>query len=206
MRGILLGMVLALGLVGASARAEGFGGVRLGLRVGYGLGLGKLSSEEPMTFATAGAIPAELFAGLRLDRHWIVGATASWGFALIDDCPDQASCVGSLFRLGLEAQYHLFPKKGLDPWLAVGSGYEALSESATAAGATVDSSVRGWDILHVTFGLEHRAGGAFSIGPFLRGSFGRYGVERMAERIRGVPQKTFHFWVGAGLQGAFDIE
>lgn len=177
--------------------------VELGLSVGYAYGLGHETRDALMGDLTFGVVPIELSVSYLLGEHFALGAYGSWGPMFANSCPPSVSCHGSSLRFGLRARYRFGESANFTPWLALGSGYERLSQTDDYQGTEVDSGVSGFELLQLQLGAEHRVSSALAVGPFVTGSLGMFFTREFAGDASAIDGRTIHYWVAAGLRGSF---
>lgn len=179
------------------------GRFELGVGVGYAYGLGRETRDALMGDLTLGTLPLVVDAGFALSEHLAVGAYAGYGPMFAKGCPEAVSCSGRSLRLGLRLRYRFAAGASLVPWLAVGAGYERLSESDTYQDTTVDSAATGMELLRLELGAEHRISRSFALGPFVTGSLGQFFTRDFGGVTRSIDARAYHFWLMAGLRGSF---
>jgi outer membrane protein W len=189
----------------------------VGLRLGYGIPMGKLADETgaELSKAIKGNLPIWLDLGYMVTPNIMVGLYGQYGIGFagsdIDDAcdTDGVDCSFSVIRLGLQGQYHLSPAEKLDPWFGLGIGYEWLGISASRGSVSQDITYRGFELLNLQAGLDYKVMPALGIGPFLSFSLGQYGHASMsgdAADVSGdIDSKAFHEWLTLGVRGAFSI-
>jgi hypothetical protein len=154
-------------------------------------------------------------AGYRINHHVYLGGWFQYAFATIsgDVCTrgfGNASCSssGSDLRFGVTLRYNFKPDARVDPWIAVGAGYEIFNFSATSGTSTQDVTVRGFEYLNMQLGGDFRILPDVAIGPLVMMSFGQYGSYDSTQ-----PNQTqsgdftkggLHEWLFFGLRGEYD--
>lgn len=219
-RAVTIGLAMALALASsrsaaaetnetapAPSRAEPTPtGLRLGLRTGMALPIGDaFVSSGALSDTIRASVPLRIDVGLRIQRHFYVGAAGQLAPVLPNGCPTGTSCSGTDARFGVLVGYHLLPSATIDPWIAAGMGFEVLSMSRSSGGASVDISARGFELLDLELGADVRPNSFFRIGPVISTSIGRYA--RVA--VNGATTSDFdtatHAWLVFGVRGAFDL-
>jgi hypothetical protein len=153
-----------------------------------------------LTFGTA---PLVLDAAWVFNPHLALGAYVGWGPMFANNCPSAVSCSGSSLRFGLRARYQ-FSSGSLSPWVALGSGFERLTETDSYQAMSLSSSLVGLELVRLELGVQHPVSSSLAIGPFVSGSVGRYLSSELEGRSNDLNQ-AFHYWVAAGLRGAFTL-
>jgi hypothetical protein len=113
-------------------------------------------------------------------------------------------------RFGLNAHYHFLPAETFDPWLGVGAGYEIMNLSASAPGASVSASTRGFEFGNVQLGLDFKISPAFAVGPFATFTIAQFSDISASLNGQDVPtggytNKGIHGWLIFGVRGVFDL-
>jgi hypothetical protein len=195
-----------------SAHAAGTSpALELDLRAGYALPGGSLSGDSGSTKGLelgntiSGQVPLAADIGVRIAGHWYVGGYFSYGIALLpkDSCASGVSCSAHDIRFGVDVGYHVLPNnRNVDPWFAIGAGYEILGGSESADQQSVDFSFSGIEYGHLEAGIDLRRA---QIGPFVMASIGEYGNASLAgTSVPNFPTAT-HSWFELGLRGYFDV-
>lgn len=187
-------------LVPAAARGDWV----VGVRSGYALPLGDYDATSRMSDLVTGQIPIQLDAGWRF-RRLTLGGYASYGFgsvagAMKDQC-DAANqrCSSTSLRIGGQIAYSFAqPYEPLDPWIAVGIGYEGITVKRYTSETRNGSE---WAILQG--GLDWRLSTATSVGAFASLSFGTYTDVSGGSQPGVITNRGVHEWVTLGLRGSF---
>ena len=235
--------ILAFTVAGSAFAAGGDEKLQLGVRLGYALPAGNAYGAQTLSsgsFAVStpelklsdevnGQIPILIEAGYLITPNLLIGAYGQYGFVSTkDDCG--ANCSAHDFRAGIQGQYRFLPFENIDPWVGIGVGYEALSESGditdSFAGQSnsfhYESSLTGWELFQLQGGVDFRVANAFTLGPFASVSFTEYtrthdeldptpiavgaaGVQGSPNGDQSLSNKTIHEWVNLGLRGTFGL-
>jgi len=236
-----VGVTLALSATSALAQEEapaaaasvstddGGGKIHLGVRLGYGIPLGKINGESSTTVGGitvtsegtklndvySGMIPIWLDLGYFVTPNIMVGLYGHYGIAMIKDgdannlqgCPEGADCSGSVIRIGLQGQYHLSRGESLDPWFGLGIGYEFASASLSSGGTEFSATYKGLEFLNLQAGADFKVANNIGIGPFASFSLGQYSSRSTDPEIPGasddIEEKAMHEWLVIGVHGAF---
>lgn len=179
----------------------------LGARSGFAQPLGRaFSTSGALSSVMYGALPVQIDLGGRFPPHLYVGAEAQLGFALMRDC---TSCSGEDARISLlVAWYFDRDASHLAPWLGLSGGYEVLTLHQSADRRSVDTSMRGFELLGVEAGVDQVAptpAGAWRWGPFLRGSLARFDAVAIDGDAMTNDGALVHAWIMLGLRGGFDL-
>jgi opacity protein-like surface antigen len=196
-------------------------GLELGLRTGFAMPFGNMYEGPNLSMrdAVTGTIPLRFDLGYRVTRALYAGIYAELGLALINSnsfpCSAGASCSASQGRIGLEAQYHLAPSKGFDPWLGLGFGYEGFNYKATGSSqGDFGRKVRGLELLNVQLGGDIKAGTQLAVGPFVSFSLGKFdyaaeyrktalGAEQLV--ASDIEKTAMHEWLLFGVRGVYAL-
>jgi hypothetical protein len=196
-------------------------GLELGLRTGFGMPFGNVYDGPNLSMrdALTGTIPLRLDVGYRPVGAIYAGIYAELGLALVNNnsfpCSAGASCSASQARIGIEAQYHLAPSKGFDPWFGLGFGYEGLNYKATGSSqGDFGRKVRGLELLSIQVGGDIQAGSRLAVGPFVSFSLGKYDyASEYRKTAVGMEQTSgfdidhtaMHEWLLFGLRGVYAL-
>lgn len=224
-----IGSLLVAGGVGlliapAEASAQDATGFEAGLRVGYGIPLGKATGDagDDLNRGIAGQIPLWLDVGYRVSPNVFVGLYTHYGIGFVGDDIDMAcqqssqiSCSASDVRLGLQLHYHVSPAENVDPWIGPGIGYEWLSLGFEGAGASFSTTASGFEFLNVQGGVDFAPAEHFYLGPFVSFSLDQYfdiSVDcsgaipcmDLASIAGDIPDKSLHEWLVFGVRGGYE--
>jgi hypothetical protein len=211
-------------------QAGGERGIELDLQVGYGWPMGHAGRQGTvdadvdvaLNALVGSLVPIELHAGYRFNSLLAVGLSLQYAFASINVsypnvtyvCGPQTgvTCSASDVRIGANVKVHLMSGDLLDPWVALGAGYEWLNFSF--AGLTTPSlTYSGFELASLQAGayLKRPAAHGFAFGPFVGYSLGlyrtfAYGGSMMYAGMTGpFAGKSLHEWLVLGVGGTFDI-
>ncbi len=188
--------------------------IKLGLRLGYGLPMGKETGDATIGDATiagvklgddlSGQVPIWIDAGYLVTPHILVGLYGQYGFASAKDCPNGVSCSAHDIRFGVQGQYHFLPG-GADPWLGLGIGRESLTGSTSGA-INHDISMSGWELLNLQGGVDFAAlGDTLSVGPFVSFSLDQFTDTSLDGQSQSIPTTALHEWLTLGVKGTFGL-
>lgn len=201
----------------ASASTGSQGGLQFGLRLGYGIPMGKTADADgaDLSNSVSGQLPIWLDVGYRIIPNIYVGLYGQYGIAFINkdnntECKaDGASCSASDFRFGVNAHYHFSPGQSVDPWVGLGIGYEIASTSFSSAAGDGSGSTKGFEFLNLQGGADFLATQGLGIGPFASFSLGQYGSSSATiggQEISGDIEKTaMHEWLVIGVRGVYNL-
>jgi len=217
-KALLLLSLLTLATAARPARAGDDAGLQLGLRAAYALPLGDAGDGAELRDLTPGAVPVQLEAGWRFDRHWLAGAYFAWGPSLVGDVAKDAlaeagaSDVSGHFeqRVGLQGIYTFSPLSKLAPWVGLGLGYEwtRYADAKLPSGDETEVGLRGFEAL-LQVGGDYRVTSRLTVGPYATFSVGQYGSH--VATVEGdssttdVEDRGIHEWVQLGFKGSFDL-
>ena len=208
------------------------GHFRLGLRTGYGLPIGRYADVRTIaTFRdqdvnalnddTYGVIPFWLDAGYWITPRLLLGAYFAFGIVLpkvapasnplSGGCPEGVDCAAIGLRAGIQAEYAFAPGAGVQPWLALGLGYEWVDTTIRDRdiGLEVKSGHRGPELLQLSGGADFRLSPHFGLGPFATLSALHYsdcsfelsGTEQRCE----INDGAWHGWILLGVRGTLAL-
>ncbi len=191
--------------------------LHLALRSGYGVPLGevrdgvplKTDSSDPIPTGMSGMIPIHLDVGYMAFPKVLLGLYAQYGIGFYSSC---SRCSASDIRFGIQIQYHFVPKKTFDPWLGLGLGYEFMRarEHDAEGGNTASFSARGFELANLQAGLDIALGQAFTLGPFISFSLGRFSNSKTrppggAEEVSSINDTALHMWLEPGLKATLRL-
>lgn len=212
-----LGCLLSAAYVG-SARAEAppeRTGFQLALRTGVAIPFGEADKGEKMSDITSLQVPLIVDIGAKVIPQLFLGGYFGFGFGgaggkLADDCSaSSASCISVGLRIGVEAQYHILPGAGVNPWLGYGIGYESLALSMSNDGDDASVGSGGLEFAHFMGGADVRLNRKFGIGPFVDVALGRYSTFSTEFNGNSISRniddslRTTHGWVMFGARMVF---
>lgn len=213
MRIVAASLAMAVAFLAPPARAEETQedepsplGLRVGLRTGYALPLGRLGEETNLFDVIHGHLPFWLDAGLRATPWLYVGAFGSLGIGFLgDNCTSSLSCSATVLRFGVNAHVHLRPRSSFDPWVGVGFGYESLAISLSGNGAEQTAKARGLEPFDLQVGGDFLVSPRARLGPFASFTIAQYTFAS----TNGIEDTDFvrrlHHWVTLGVRGAYDF-
>lgn len=175
----------------------------LGVSASYAYGLGRETRDAMMPDLTFGTVPLVLDVGYALGTRFALGAYLGFGPMFPNGCPTEVSCSGSSLRFGLRARYRFGEGDGFLPWVSLGAGFERLTETARYQDSSVDSAVNGLELVRAELGFDQKVSGRFSLGPFAGFSVGEFYSRELQGEGSGISPRLPHFWLSAGLRGAF---
>ena len=184
------------------------------MRLGYAIPSGKVGdiSQNGATLdggklsdAFSGQIPIWIDAGDMVLPSLMVGLYGQYGFTSVKDCQSGASCSAHDLRIGIQGQYHFMPDQSVDPWLGLGFGYESLSETTSAGGLSLDTSLHGWELLNLQGGADFQVIPALTVGPFLSFSLDQFSSASSGGQSLDFTTKHIHEWILIGAKGTFGI-
>jgi hypothetical protein len=193
-------------------------------RVGYGLALGDLVTDQALSDTVAGFVPLMFDLAWRFRFGLELGIGAMLGVGLHGDALDECSdCSIFIFAFGAQVNYHLLPGKLVDPWVGVIAGIDAMyisSDSTTASGLELKSTTtyRAFPTIALQGGVDF-GGDGFSAGPFVSMSFATYtdasqevsctgpgcSSEPLSTQESSIPdaQRSSHSWLIMGAKASF---
>jgi hypothetical protein len=198
--------VLVIGLEGTSAGDEpGASGLRVSARSGFAAPVGStFSGSGELRDTMVGLVPIRLDLGARLASHVYVGGGLQIGDVVARGCAEGAHCTGTDVRAFVIAAYHLFPTSILDPWVAIGTGFESLAVRREAAGSALALSARGIELVDGELGTDLRVS-RLRVGPVVSATVSRY----TSIVVNGVAASDFepvaHVWVAFAGRAAYDF-
>lgn len=185
-------------------------GLTLGARFGFGAPLGRTSQGNDLSKTFSGTIPLQIEAGWRFNPNLYGGVYFQFAAAQLDSqmrearaCDaDGVSCSSSDLRVGLDVVYTFLPAARFSPWAGFGAGFETAKLSVSQGGSTTELSWKGFELAHVTAGLDLRFWPAVRFGPFANATLARFTTR---EASVDSPQGAFHGWMQFGMRAAVDL-
>jgi hypothetical protein len=209
----------------AAARRTGF---TAGLRLGFGVPLGKVG-QDPLSgrdrnldALSEWRVPVWIDLGYSLS-----GSTTLGIYAQVGSGGNGSSCIGdcdwSDIRLGAEAEWRLSPGAPIDPWLGIGLGYEWLAfrqlvsasvpdgmGGTTTAQGRVTERVGGPELM-LQGGVDFQVEDALRIGPYASATVSQYLTDSyscqpataLCPADGSIDGAALHSWIGVGLRGAY---
>jgi opacity protein-like surface antigen len=182
----------------------------LGIRTGFALPFGKLSSDgDDLSTNVSGQIPIWVDGGYRVTPQVVLGVYAQLGILLPKDCPSDVSCSGQDWRFGVNARFHIQPGHSVDPWLGLGVGYELFHGVVSQGGSTASGDAKGWEFANLSAGVDFLVAAHAFIGPYL--SFSLDETTSLSATFGGVTlstsdfDKSLHEWLLFGVRARFDL-
>ena len=197
-RAALIAAALVAGLAASAARAEPSAALRLGIAPA----VGSAAQDVSMTDVLPLQFP------IQLDALWRVGPFSaglygSWGPGRAGGCGPGTTCSATVWRAGLEATW-TFSAGRSEPWIGLASGYEWASVDRTH-GATVTTTLRGFEPAAVQGGIEWPVGRWLALGPYALVGLGRYATVSVdtgyGSASEPVPNRAVHAWLHLGVRG-----
>lgn len=176
----------------------------IAIGTGYTQGGGKLGegmNDLQDVAGPGGAAHLEL--GYRIIPHLAVGAYGSFaGYSRGDSLSDDTSVY--TVNAGVQAAWHFRPDRSLDPWVSLGTGWQALVLEPERGEST---ALQGLELARVRLGLDYRISPEVSISPVIGGSLGMFVAERtpMADGYDEISGKKVNVTGFAGLEAQFDL-
>ena len=219
--GLATVLALLVGLAGAAHAQQDRGdGFEAGLRIGYGLPLGKASDGADLNQGISGAVPLWLDLGYRAMPELFVGLYTHYGFGFVGDSLDPVcslsglDCSASDVRLGIQAHYHPAPRGSVDPWIGLGFGYEWSTWGASGGGVQLSITPSGFELVNLQLGLDVPVSKRFYLGPVISFSLDQFSsisvdCSGAAGLCAGfgvdgdIPNKALHEWLVIALRAAY---
>jgi hypothetical protein len=185
------------------------------LRLNYGVPLGNVDQNNPLSDAAGGLYHVEGAGDFLLSPQLIVGVHAGVGVASLGNkisqgcSADGVSCSVLDFDIGVHAEYLFLPVTApITPWAGLGLTYEVLSESVNDSSGSNTASVGASGVdLDLSAGLDFNFP-RFQIGPVATFRVGRY--TSVAETVDGtdvgssdIGATDWHEWLLIGVRGRF---
>jgi hypothetical protein len=186
-------------------------GLFLALRAGLGRPVGDLSRDAyPLADLVRHKVPLGLEAGWRFGRHLGAGLYLEYAPARLDEaafCGPGIGCAARTIRLGALVRGHLGRRGRVDPWFALGAGFETLSATVYDgfSGGEARWSWSGLDLPVVEVGVDVAVARRLAVGPVLTASFARF----TSYSVRGADGSTeaaamdgaaHHGWIVLGVK------
>lgn len=142
----------------------------------------------------------ELAVGARLTDTLAIGVYMSLsGFS--DGAANDRVAIGSL---GVKADWHVQPRRSMDPWISLGTG---VMEVWVGNRDTLDSRLVGLELVRFHAGVDYRINPSVSIGPWAGVSATMF-THQQTSSMGGYAElddKDVSLMVTAGLVGRFDV-
>jgi hypothetical protein len=176
-------------------------GVDLALHIGYSLPIGDLVQGVQISDGLSGAVPFGVELAVRANKNVALGLGFEVAAATTKNCDPGFNCSGTGYRLNVETIFTSRAGMAVDPWLALGAGYEwlELSESGTSA-----VELTGWDYANIEVGGEIR-GEQCGLSPFVGVSLGAYTSGSVGGTPGDVANPSLHAWLQFGLRGVVNL-
>jgi hypothetical protein len=215
------GVAAALLCMSPSAHADEERGLSAGVRLGYAFPLGNTSSNVNFVDTVGGANPFWFDLGWRFNRQLYVGAFYQYSFIYVPQhsCGysiggSPLSCNGSDNQFGIDAAFHILPQNLVDPWVALGVGYEFTGVThENLAGSESTDLFEGW-VIHVQAGADLRFLKRVPFGPYIGLGVGQFNWDTRKDQngyappgLAGHPQldTAAHEWLTLGVRGQFNL-
>ena len=191
------------------------GALELGFRLGYAVPMGSafsgsssdvgqgdlFSSRVPFWFDLGYRIP-NVYVGLFLQVGIVnIAQNTTTGCGQ----GNGISCSGSDITFGGGLAAHAAPGAIFDPWLGLGFGYEWLTFSESAPGASASLSFDGPQFFTFQIGGDFKTVDNLRFGPFVSISTGQYQKASLSGTSGDIRDQTFHQWITFGLRGVYDL-
>lgn len=177
-------------------------GIDLGVRLGFAVPLGNLAESAPLGNHFTGVVPLGLDVAFRDNKNLALEAGFELAPGVAKNCYTAYSCSGADYRLRLEVILAARRGFAVDPWLALGIGYEWLALSVDGGQAI---TVTGWDYAIIQLGGEIRVDDGLAIGPFLGFSLGEYSSGSANGYSGEIGNPSLHEWLQIGLRGTSNL-
>lgn len=194
----------------SSPQASPESGISLGARLGFGAPLGRTSQGNDLARTFSGSLPLQIDAGWRFNANLYAGIYFQAAALQLDDGLRQAqgcdadgvSCSSSDLRIGVDVAYTFRPRARVSPWLGFGAGFETAKLTVSQGGSSQDFTWKGFELAHVTAGLDLRPFPAVRMGPFANLTVARFtSVDSSFDASQG----AFHGWLQLGVRAAVDL-
>jgi outer membrane protein W len=180
------------------------------VRSAYAVPFGKSTSAsgDELSQVIKSDIPLALEVNYRLNDEVYLGGMFQYGFGSLSS-PLAAACAGascsaSTLRFGVNAFWHVSPKKQLDPWLGIGMNYEQMKVSRSDLGGSEDLTISGLEFLNMQFGVDFQASHLFAVGPYMSAGLGQYVHVDAGGTSGDISNKAVHGWLNFGLKMTFN--
>jgi hypothetical protein len=186
-------------------------GVALAFQTGYSLPSGKLTDSDTMGDWFGGQVPIWVELGFRVTPQLFIGGYGALGFGEVGGAMDTACSAKSLdcssrsLRAGFAVRYRYFATETIHPWLGYAAGYESNSAVISAGSAEGVFNFTGWELAHLSAGIDVSDGELFGVGPVVDYGIGQYNHVSYEETGRPsadneIAQTATHQWVTFGLR------
>ena len=153
------------------------------------------------------SIPVQVDVGLTLHRRWFVGAYVqyAWSFMQVGQCDVGEACSVTGLRVGIEGTYAFRDHGG--PWVGLGTGFEWMFTSISAATFTREVDVSGWEFANFQAGWDVEVSPRWKVGPWLSLSVGEFSRATLSGGGTTIEQTisntAVHGWLQIGVKGTF---
>ena len=211
-------------------------GFSFGIRTGFAWPVGRIQGQSDAltapTFGTGttnapqdvefgdkyvGMLPIWVDAGYRFLENFYVGVYFQYGLAFPAGasgtnslgCPSGATCSGADYRVGVQAHWHVLPKRVFDPWFGLGFGYEVATLSGTQGDNVLSQSLTGVELFDLQAGIDAKATPGLRVGPFVSLSFAQFtgfsSNDNGVQTTGSVTPTAPHLWLMVGARAQYDL-
>jgi hypothetical protein len=196
---------IALAVLTLAPAAVASAGVEVGVRTGIAVPAGGVGGTPRLDLGDLFSAGVPLWGELayRLDDYVSLGAFGSYSVLFAKNCPSATSCSGHDVRAGVDLQLHPIGAAVIEPWVAVGFGYEWLTYSESSGGLSADLGVRGFEFASVEVGVDFAVATRIRVGPFATLALGQYehvDVSGSVNASSSIANQTLHEWVMLGIR------
>lgn len=187
-------------------------GFQLALRTGVSAPAGSLADGAKQSDAFAWQVPLLVDIGGKVHPNIFVGGYLGLAFGACGSAFDNigsvgGSCAAVRFVIGPEILVSFIPKGKVNPWAGYGIGIESSAISESVGGTSASGSYFGYDIAHLSGGVDFRVSKVFGIGPFLDLGVGRYthaSTDGGSGTVSGsIDKQAWHEWITIGPRFVF---
>jgi hypothetical protein len=178
--------------------------LELGVATGYTQGVGPVGEgmADLDDLSKAGGV-AEVSVLYRINPTWAIGAYGSFsGYQRGDLVNAQTDVLGA--TAGIQGVVHLRPRRSVDPWVSLGTGWRGLWLSPEAGKNT---ALQGLELARLQIGVDYRISDDIAISPVIGGSLNMFVSQSsaMTGEYAEITDKQVNFIGFAGLAGRFDL-
>lgn len=169
---------------------------------GFATAFGNIDKNRSMSDVVNGGGGVELGIGYRMSPYFLLGVYGTGERYANTASTANAAVWGS--TMGVQAQVHLMPHHGADPYIGLGTGALAQWIVLPNSGGTI--SRWGLDLARLRVGLDYRVSPDVAIAPVVGGDMGIYLTESSpGQSFSSIASPRLNGMFFAGLVGRFDL-
>jgi hypothetical protein len=196
--------------------------LELGVRVGYGIGVGKTTDHSEIQHRMSGALPIGFDLGVRVHPRWFVGGYGEYavGYTSTTLEANCSECTDTWLHLSLAVQYRLLMRDQMDLWVGLGTGRHWLNSTLAPLRNDLPPNnvlreqtraFSGPEFVTFQFGGNFEPTEGIAVGPFSALSLGAFskaeelcsGLCPTERRDLDIGDSDMHVWFRTGLRVVF---